>query len=47
MADQLLSGDRADLANGLAALDKLSWFWKSFLSPPSLSVVGLYRAGVR
>ncbi len=32
MADQILSGDRADLTNGLAALDKLSWFWKRFLS---------------
>jgi hypothetical protein len=32
MADQQLSGDRADLTNGLAALDKLSWFWKRFLS---------------
>jgi hypothetical protein len=47
MADQILSGDRADLTNGLAALDELSWFWKRFLSLPSFSVAGLHRAAGR
>jgi hypothetical protein len=47
MAEQMLSGDRVDLTNGLAALDKLSWFWKRISGSASLRLAPGDRRGIR